>query len=177
VAASAAEVLAIVTHLRRTLSPPELQALAARVEELDERRREAGPDGRARQRFACPLLRDERCSVYEVRPLSCRGCNSYDARACERHYFTGRGTLPIYNAQHEIHSSVLAGLVFGLRDAGLEAEPLELVAALRAALARPDLERRWLKGEAAWNGAHFAEALPEVYEDVVGGSVDGKSRS
>src|SRR5205807_886953 len=109
VAVAAAEVVRIVEHLRATRSPSELAALRARVVELDERRR-GGADPRGATRTPCPLLDGGRCTAYDVRPLSCRGCNSLDAQSCERYYWSGRGTMPVFTAQHEIHSSVFAGL-------------------------------------------------------------------
>ncbi len=166
VAVSAAEVIRIGEHLRASRSPEQLATLRSRAIEADERRR--GGDARARTSTPCPLLENGRCIAYDVRPLSCRGCNSFDARACERHYWSGRGTMPVHAAQHEIHSSVFAGLIHGLRDAALDAQPLELVAALRVALERPDAASRWLKGASAFEGAYFLDTLPEVVGDLLG---------
>jgi Fe-S-cluster containining protein len=169
VAVSPSEVIRIADRLRATRSPAEQAALHARVAEADERRRS---DPGAVARTPCPLLDGSRCSVYEVRPLSCRGCNSFDAGACERAYFSGRGHMPMYNAQYEIHSSALAGLLYGLRDRRLDCRPLELVAALRLALDEADAPRRWLAGARVWERAYFANVLPEVADQVLGGRAD-----
>src|SRR5262249_37770602 len=152
-------------------SPAEQAALRARVVEADGQRR-SGPA--AATRTPCPLLDGNRCSVYDVRPLSCRGCNSYDADSCERYYWSGRGTMPIYNAQYEIHSSVFAGLLYGLRDLQLEHQPLELVAALRLVLEDPEVSRRWIRRQPAWERAAFAAVLPEIAEAAIGGRPQNK---
>jgi hypothetical protein len=33
--------------------------------------------------LACPYLKDHRCSIYEFRPVKCRGANCYDKEFCE----------------------------------------------------------------------------------------------
>ena len=35
------------------------------------------------RRWPCPLLKDHRCSVYEVRPVACRSVVSEDASCCQ----------------------------------------------------------------------------------------------
>src|SRR5690348_11614007 len=59
-----AEVARIVRHLRATLTPDDYAALQRRCEEIATARR-AVPIARwGRQRVACPLLVDARCSVH-----------------------------------------------------------------------------------------------------------------
>jgi Fe-S-cluster containining protein len=44
----------------------------------------------------CPLLVDSRCSVYEVRPLVCRGYNSTSVAACRAAHEDARQLIPIF---------------------------------------------------------------------------------
>ena len=75
------EVFAIYDHLRATRTGRDLEALLARVRAADDRTRGMPAAERISADLPCPFLRDERCSIYEVRPLSCRGTNSLDAAA------------------------------------------------------------------------------------------------
>jgi hypothetical protein len=111
----------------------------------------AGLDNAARRLTVvpCPLLHDGRCSVYPIRPMSCRGWNSLDVRACEAHYLDPERQIrgEIYGPQHEVNVYVQAGMAAGLQAAGLPHDRVELVAALQVALDVPDAETRWLAGE------------------------------
>ena len=51
---------------------------------------------------------------------------------------------PGHALSYELASAVLAGLGRACLDQGLDGHPLELVAALRIALERPNAEERWL---------------------------------
>ena len=78
------EVFAIYDHLRATRTAG--RTGRRRAAHSRRRRQDArhGPADRLSPDLPCPFLVDERCSIYEVRPLSCRGTNSLDAAACER---------------------------------------------------------------------------------------------
>jgi Fe-S-cluster containining protein len=155
VGTSAPEVMRIVAFLRERLSPQEWQAAQERIRQRDEQRRALlHSDPWAAARLPCALLVDNRCSVYPVRPLTCRGYNSSDAAACEQSYRSrGRVEVPLYAPQQRLTTFVLDGLCAGLTESGIKGERLELTAALRIALTVPDATERWLAG-----GASFAEA-------------------
>jgi Putative zinc- or iron-chelating domain len=145
VAVVAPEVIRIADHLRRTLDDAALAALTARVRAADERTRGLTRRERAKIGVPCPLLEDGACSIHEVRPLICRGWSSLDRAACERH-FSDPETAPVppaYPPAYELASAVLAGLGGAAMDAGRDGALLELVAALRIALDRPNAAARW----------------------------------
>ncbi len=108
--------------------------------------------------FVCPLLRDGRCAVYPVRPLVCRGFNSYDARVCERRKVEGDADADIrgYGHDHVVAASVLAGIRRGLTEAGLAAPVLDLAPALWIAASEPRAAERWLAGEPVFAAAEIA---------------------
>jgi Putative zinc- or iron-chelating domain len=145
VAVVAPEVLRIADHLRRTLDEGALAALTARVHAADERTRGLTRRERAEAGVPCPLLEEGACSIHEVRPLICRGWSSLDAAACERHFGDPEGAPvpPAYAPAYELASAVLAGLGGAAIDAGRDGALLELVAALRIALDRPNAAARW----------------------------------
>jgi Fe-S-cluster containining protein len=142
------EVYRIVSYLRQTLSPEELQTTRERILKLDEQRRQLRAGKRGTARLPCALLVDRRCSAYPVRPLTCRGFNSSDARKCELFLELGnKVTVPSYTPQLRLTTFVLDGLRAGLSEAGLKGDLLELTAALRIAFEVPDAFERWLAGE------------------------------
>ena len=130
-------------------------ALDGRIEA--HRAATAGLDGAARRlaRAACPLLVDGRCSVYPIRPMSCRGWNSLDVQACEADFLdpTRLARTTTYAPQLQIHAHVQEGMAAGLEAAGLPHDRVELVAALRIAVGATDVEARWLDGEPIFEDA------------------------
>lgn len=151
VGTAAPEVLRIVAHLREALPPEEFQALRERAARLSGARRERAASGP----LPCALLVEHRCAAYAVRPLTCRGFNSGDARRCQRSLADRTVTVPADAAQVRLHTFALDGLRAGLAEAGLPGDLLELTAALHVALETPDAAARWLAGEAIFAPARL----------------------
>lgn len=158
VGVTAAEALTIFEHLRQTRSDAEIERLASRAAELHERTRGLSSVERFSPEHPCLFLEAGRCSIYEVRPLSCRGMNSLDAGECEarlrdptaRAAFLAKGhggrcfVEPI-----QAFRAVSAGLQLGLSELyGLDARPLDLTFAMRLLLeGGPSLARAWIAGQ------------------------------
>ncbi len=148
------EVVRIVDYLRRTLTPEQLHAFRERVVQLDDQRRRLKAARRGPVRLPCIFLVDHRCSIYPVRPLTCRGCNSTSARQCELFVDPrNKAVVPMYVPQHRLTTFVLDGLRAGLGEAGLRGDLLELTGALRIALEDPEALDRWLAGESVFDSA------------------------
>ncbi|MCC6554106.1 MAG: YkgJ family cysteine cluster protein [Polyangiaceae bacterium] len=156
----APEVLRIARQLREARGEAALAALLDRVRGADARTRGLTRRERALAGVPCPLL-DERgaCSIHDVRPLVCAGWTSTDAAACARH-FAAPGAIPaapMHPPSYELANAVLAGLGWAASERGLDAAPLELVAALRIALERPNAGERWARGLPVFLGARDEE--------------------
>jgi Fe-S-cluster containining protein len=150
------EVLRIAAYLRENLSADEFQATQERIIQTDEQRQSLKHDRWKAARLACPLLVDNRCSVYSVRPLTCRGYNSSDPRACEQMVKEReRVEVPVYTPQHRLATFILDGMRAGLAESGLKNEVLELTAALRIVLTTPKAVERWLAGQAVFGLARL----------------------
>jgi Fe-S-cluster containining protein len=148
------EVFRIVEYLRQNLPADELHAAQERIVQTDEQRRSLKEDRWQAARLPCSLLVNNRCSVYPVRPLTCRGYNSSDPQTCEQTVKVRELVeVPSHAPQHRLAAFVLDGLRAGLAESGLRNERLELTAALRIAFATPDALERWLAGEAVFTPA------------------------
>jgi len=152
------EVFAIYEHLRATRPPAELDAFVRHLRAADDRTRGMTSAQRLSPDLPCPFLVDDRCSIYEARPLSCRGTNSLDAAVCERTlrdpaaraaFLAGTVSVPCYLEPIRAFHAVTAGLQLALDQLqGLEVLPLELTAAMRIMADDPEtVPQQWLGGK------------------------------
>jgi Fe-S-cluster containining protein len=161
------EALAIYDHLSRTLGEGELARVAAAVAAGRARTRGLSAAERFSPEQPCAFLdvAAGSCTIYEVRPLSCRGMNSLDATECEtrlrdpaaRAAFLadGVGSRSFMEPIRAFHA-VSAGLQLGAAELhGLDMRPLDLAAAMDLLLNGPaSLPDDWIAG-----GKPFEPAL------------------
>jgi Fe-S-cluster containining protein len=137
------EVLVMAEHLRRKLTEAELAELRRQISAVMEQKHRQSRFQPVAPLIPCPLLVDNLCSVYEVRPLVCWAWHASDVRRCQR-----PNGLPAPNpAAMQLFSSLVRGLLMALADQKLENDEVELVAGLDIALYTPQVTRRWLAGE------------------------------
>jgi len=127
---------------------PRRAAILAAADEF----RDLDDDARIATGKPCPLLVDKRCSVYEVRPITCRSLTSPDAARCQaamQSLEAGEGPLPI-----EIYVVLRflcggeQGAIRGIcRDLSLQADLVELTQTVAAIIRDPMLIERWASGE------------------------------
>lgn len=108
VLATIPEVLSIHSHVDLNFSDQEKKDLDVRLDKYSSNWDRAEL---AKSRVPCPFLVNDLCSIYEVRPLSCRGMNSVDVSTCveiEKNPNTAspRASLP---AQHALAEAVILG--------------------------------------------------------------------
>ena len=141
----APEAFLIAAHLQQTRSPDELAALAYRLGAEGQRDFGARP---------CVFLASGRCSIYDVRPMVCRGYNSLSKERCEAYHHDAtvdlRGTQD--GAAGRLAEAVEDGVIAGLEALGLDAQWYELPSAVLRALETPDGAARWAQGEAIFQG-------------------------
>ncbi len=158
VSASPAEVLRIADYLRRTHAVEDLVELRRRLAAVDPQTRGRSAQERLALHVPCPLLVDGRCSIYHVRPLTCRGYTSSDVDACRRKVETPHEHVHIDAdpIRYFYCQGVLNGIDDGLFAHELEGGLVELIAALHIALEDETTLKRWLSGEHVFDGAHVA---------------------
>jgi Fe-S-cluster containining protein len=144
VAATPVEVFVIARFLQQHLEPKELAALRARLQIFYHSTTSLTFEERHDPAYPCPLLENGKCTVYEARPLACRGVNSLDEQLCQRtlhdadaraEYLAGRLPIPRYAEPLQAAHSVSAGLqLCGSELHGFFMQPLELAWGLCLAL-------------------------------------------
>lgn len=158
VRATPPEVLRIADHIRADFSPAAITALRGR---LATSIAAAGADDDARlgATVYCPLLDNDRCSVYDHRPMKCRGVESFDAETCRKGFVEAEDVPHRFDLMHYTYFNMLQiALIDGLGDAGMPTAVLDLSRALQIALDDPDAGARWLAGEPVFDEARRAPA-------------------
>ncbi len=151
VAVAPPEAIRIAGHLRATRSDEELAELRRRIAKLTTQTAGMTWARRTRVRKPCLFLDDGgRCSIYQVRPLTCRAFTSVDPAYCQdvEHTFTPDESDVL---QYDTQRAGLAGILAAIAEAqGLargEEALVELQGAVGIALEDPAALARWLAGE------------------------------
>jgi hypothetical protein len=164
-----AEAATIARFVRNTFKPAQIAALRERLKALDEKSRGLGVWGRAKLKEPCAFLVDGACSIYEARPLRCRGLYSRDAEHCRwimdspddiysadgRQKHDDAGPFPVEPLQ--LMEFAVIGLSRALHEFGLDWNALELTAAMRIALDTPDVEAQYAAGRPVLADARLPE--------------------
>jgi Fe-S-cluster containining protein len=141
----APEAFRIAEHLKQTRSPGELAELVYRL---------GAPVGHDPGTRPCVFLDQGRCSIYEVRPMVCRGYNSLSKERCEAFYHDA--SVDLKGTKDRVAGSVAEamedGIIAGLNALGLDAQWYELPSAVLRALETTDGPERWARGEAVFEG-------------------------
>jgi Fe-S-cluster containining protein len=139
----------IAEHMRSEFTPDTLAETRERIAEYNTAWRRVNNRKRFESRLACPLLVEGSCSVYPVRPLSCRGWNSVNVAKCETDYNhpERKGTTTIYGPQLATTRAIDGGINQGLARSGLDGHEVDLAPALAILFDVPDAAERWLAGE------------------------------
>jgi hypothetical protein len=144
--ATAPEVLVLAARVD-AMPPAQREATRARIRAADDRTRGLDITQRVAARIPCPLLENDRCSVYDVRPLSCRAAVSLDAAACKSSFEGTPTPVPTPRVFLDALGASVRGLATSLARLGLPLRGYELNAALRIAIETEDAPARWAAGE------------------------------
>lgn len=153
VAVGAAEVFALVDHLRETLDAAAFEAFRERCIATATRVAPMPQGQRALQSIACPVLVDGACTGYAARPFRCRAYNSLDVEPCRRFFDAPRAGDPGPPAdlgRYVVAQAAMFGLYTGLAQAGFDPRQYELATALAEALADSEAVMRYARRERAF---------------------------
>ena len=152
--ARAHEVFALADWIRKNFTPAECDAVLERAQAHAAAVAGLTLEQHLRTVRACPLLRDMKCSAHPGRPGVCRIGHSQDVRICER-AFQNPDDLAAKSGSHaetKLAMTVASdGSTFAFIEAGFDKTAYDLGSALAEALASPEPQGRWLRGEPAFS--------------------------
>lgn len=150
VSVSAPEVLFIAKRLRRR---PDAQAIRDKVVAAHLSTKDFGFEVRDEHPSPCPLLVNNLCSIYDIRPKACRLAPSGDAEVCARSYHNlSHEDIPMPMMHLMSRSYYGIALAAALKHSNLPHVSLEFNGALSRAFEIADAEARWLNGENIFDG-------------------------
>jgi Fe-S-cluster containining protein len=167
VLASVPEIANIVGFVKENFSTGgrrDLKERARRYRKQMEGRRVEDPTNES---VPCPLLIDDRCSVYEVRPLICRGYNSTNVDACRRAHCDATVLVPTFALLKDVTSGATVGATQQLHAAGINDAMVDLGTAVGLILEADDqFVERLIEGRADLAPAENQAWTAELWTDV-----------
>ena len=131
------EVLNLIDHMQRTLSPAEQSRIAKAMLKNRVELEQLTEVERVSRNVPCPLLVEGRCSVYAARPQTCRNYHATDVAGCEK-TFNEPDNLdidPDYAPQtYQAGSAHVDAFSKAMADAGYDVHAYELNSAVSRVL-------------------------------------------
>ena len=128
------ELLGILEYMQTTFDAEAVSAVRERARGYVGQLAGRSFDDPTDESFPCPLLSDGRCSVYAVRPLTCRGYNSTSVDACRQAHEDRTALVPIFSVIKDVTDGTTVGAAARLRDVGFNDSLVDLGTALNIAL-------------------------------------------
>lgn len=158
---TAPEVLRIINFMQDMEEGARERAIT-RLRDLDSRTRGLGAKARETVRRPCAFLEDQRCTIYQARPLVCSQFTSLDVKDCIRGYYEGFANKQCVTTERSrtvVFRAVRGGMRKGLSESlpAADSECLEMTAAVVDALQWPDATASWIAGEPVFQNAHLAD--------------------
>lgn len=156
VAVGGLEVFRLHKYIQTTFTKEQIIALRERAENVAQKAKGLSVKRHEALKVPCPFLVNNQCSIYNARPLACRGWNSFNARKCQQLYEAPENAdirVNFYAPMRDTTTSIATGMQVGIYGLGLQQDWLSLPVALNVALKTPDYAERFLSGEPI-----FAEA-------------------
>jgi len=153
------EAMAAAIHIQQRFSNAQKEALEGN---LAEYAKHIGPKmGRdlGLDRRPCPLLEDGLCSIYEVRPISCRSQFSASVEACREARDNPGIEFPASQPESAIGSAAAAGLRSGMSASGLWPNSVDFARVLGIVLTDEEACEYYRSGQAIFE---IAEPVAEV---------------
>jgi len=150
---SANEVFAISDYMKSKLSDEEFERHLEKAKENKKKMAMLSQTKRIVTNVACPLLVNNVCSVYEMRPAMCRKIHSTNVDAC-KHSYENPEDNNIENAEHPVLAAITMTMLTAARDGfishKLDDTVYDLGEVLAFALEDNKYQKRWLNGKKAF---------------------------
>jgi Fe-S-cluster containining protein len=164
----AVEVFGILDFVERTFTAEDkarvyaqIRANSAALTNLDEFER-------MRRNVSCPFLREGRCSIYTVRPQTCRNYHATSAAGCQQSYEDPDNLdidpefAPLVFQAGGAHVDAITA---AMREAGYDTNVYEMNSALDAALSEPGARERFEAKSSPFMRVSGDEVEPE-FDDL-----------
>ncbi|MCX4030145.1 YkgJ family cysteine cluster protein [Endozoicomonas sp. SM1973] len=142
------EIVAIYLHIHNTFTPKQLNRIKEKIIKTASTVSCMSEEERISTNVECPMLIDDRCSTYSVRPMSCAGFHSTSLEFCKRQF---QGSDEINGASAwimKIGESLLIERSIAdnvIRHTKQDHSQYELVTSLATLLKKPSLIAKWRK--------------------------------
>lgn len=160
VEARAHEMLLIKSYISKTFSAETVQTVLAMAEANAAIIRTLTPEQHLTTNLKCPLLVDNQCSVYPVRPFRCRNFHSTNATACEQS-FNEPGNMEIATGMIEEVAMLADALTQGFEAAaeqtGKDNRVYDFNTALLEVFGDANVLKRYQRGKPAFQTALVVE--------------------
>lgn len=147
VEATIPEAILVAAQIGGAADPRHGAILAEAEASLSDAAQNAGPR-------PCPLLQENRCSIYDMRPLACRAVFSPDAKKCHdslasmrRGEISSATVANIYTDPLFMSRGDQAGVLGICKDLGLQHDVVHLARTVAMILRDPGTVDRWLAGK------------------------------
>lgn len=150
------EMLNIKDYLHKQLSAENIQQIIQEADRNAAVIRRITPEQHLTTNLKCPLLRNNQCSVYPVRPYRCRNFHATDAKACEQSFADpanmdiATGMIETVALAADAHSQ---GFEAAIEQKGLDARIYDFNTALLEVLADESCLKRYLRGKKTFKTA------------------------
>lgn len=164
----AAEVFIILDYVDRTFSSATKDRVYAELRANSDLLQSLGEDERVTRNLRCPFLSEGRCSIYAVRPQSCRNYHATDVAGCQQS-FEQPENLDIdpefAPGVYQSGGAHIEAVGSALEQAGFDAQAYELNGALSEALSDAAARVRFLIGQQPFKGISGHQVEPE-FDDL-----------
>lgn len=164
----AVEVFRILDYIENELTAEQKERMFAEIRANITRLRDLNEMERMRRNVKCPFLAEGRCTIYAVRPQTCRNYHATNAEGCRLSYeqpdnldIDPEFAPYVYQAGGAHVDAVTAAM----RDAGYDVAVYELNAAFAAAIDDADARRRFESKQAPFASLRGRDVPPE-FEDL-----------
>ncbi len=146
------EAIAIAVHLQERGGPEGVPAISARLGEESRRLRWVSAEERLRLGVPCVFLAaNGQCSIYPVRPFTCRSVTSTDPEMCRRAMnvtsLDDEEGVIMDLFQRLLFDETFRAVADALEGLGLDHRSRELTSGVKGALGDPALAAAFLRGE------------------------------
>jgi Fe-S-cluster containining protein len=128
------ELVRVLVHVREHFDDASIASLRERARIYAERVEGRDVNRPTSESVPCPLLAGDLCSVYEARPLVCRGYNSTNADDCRRAHADPGVLVPTFAPLKDVTDGATVGMLQRLEEAKYSAAMVDLGTALHMAL-------------------------------------------